>query len=235
MIYIKKYWKNNFINKRKSVIEINYSKDLDYNKQRDNVILPLSTCGPTSMAMALLQAGYRDWIKDGEDPADTITKHLSTEEAYKRMYKEIGSRDTSWRPFNIHAVLTWGVNDLLNSNISTFRTDWNLRVILLNIIQRGGVVLSGDFVLPNGRELGHMVSLAGFRTRQETILSAKLPIDIELSKIVDFIIDDPYGNFTTGYISHLGMNTTFSIELFNETFRRRGNFDIKWGHLIKFK
>ena len=214
-------------------IVINHSQDMDYNKQRDNEILPLSTCGPTSMAMALLQSGYRDWVVENEDPADTITKALTTEQAFDRMYRMLGTKETLWRPFNIHAILTWGINVLLNKDVSAFRTDWTLQQILLNIIQGGGAALAGDFTLPDGRELGHIVSLAGFETEQEDILNAQKPADIDLKKVKVFIIDDPYGNFIDGYRSHHGMNIRFGYELFYDVFRDKNSPTKKWAHLIK--
>ena len=216
-----------------NVIVVNKSKDEDYNKQRDNQILPLSTCGPTSMAMALFQAGYRDWVVKNEDPADTITKELTTEQAFERMHNVIGTKETIWRPFNIHAVLTWGINNFLKKEVSTFRTDWTLQQILLNIIQGGGVVLVGDFTLPDGRELGHMVSLAGFETTQNNILFCDHPTKIDLAQVSHFIIDDPYGNYLNGYLSHHGMNVRFDYKLFYSIFRQKDSPSRKWAHLIK--
>lgn len=213
-------------------IEVNFSRDIDYNRQRDNTILPFHTCGPTSMAMALHQAGYTNWVIPGEDPADTITKHLTTDRAFERMYNVLGRRDTSWRPFNIHAVLTWGINDLLGATASNFRTDWDLRNILFNIVKRGGAVLSGDFVLADGRELGHMVSLAGFTTRQQNILSVQDPMEIKIEDIENYIIDDPYGEYPESkFANHCGNDIKYSPELFNEIFRNR-NSNRKWAHVI---
>ena len=216
-----------------STITVNKSLNEDYNKQRDNEILPLSTCGPTSMAMALLQSGHRDWLVEGEDPADTITKALMTDQAFDRMYKMIGTKETFWKPFNIHAILTWGINILLKKDVSTFKTDWTLQQILFNIVQGGGAVLAGDFTLPDGRELGHLVSLAGFETTQKNIFEAKNPTDIDLMQVPFFIIDDPYGNYIDGYKSHHGMNVVFDYKLFYSIFRDKDNPYRKWAHLIK--
>ena len=214
-------------------ITINKSLNEDYNKQRDNEILPLSTCGPTSMAMALLQSGYRDWLIEGEDPADTITKELTTDQAYSRMHRALGTKETNWHPFNIHSILTWGVNNLIGKEISTFRTDWSLQQILLNIVKGGGAVLAGDFTLPDGRELGHIVSLAGFETTQKNIFDAEEPTDIDLVQVPSFIIDDPYGDYTQGYRSHHGMNVVFDYKLFYSVFREKDTSSKKWAHLIK--
>lgn len=214
-------------------VTINKSLNEDYNKQRDNEILPLTTCGPTSMAMALLQSGYRDWVVENEDPADTITKALMTDQAFDRMHRVLGTKETNWRPFNVHAVLTWGVNNLIGNGVSTFKTNWSLQQILLNIVQGGGAALAGDFTLPDGRDLGHIVSLAGFETTQKNIFQATKPTDIDLSLIPRFIIDDPYGDYTQGYRSHHGMNVFFTKEMFYSVFREKDNPSRKWAHLIK--
>lgn len=215
------------------LIVVNHSREMDYNKQRDNVIMPLSTCGPTSMAMALLQAGYRDWLVEGEDPADTITNHLTSKQAYDRMHRVLGTKETVWKPFNIHGILTWGVNTFLKQEVSTFKTDWSLQQILLNIVQGGSAVLAGDFTLPDGRELGHIVSLAGFATNQQNIMDAKKPADVVLAEIPYFIVDDPYGNYMDGYRSHHGMNIEFDYQTFYNVMRVNGSYQKKWAHLIK--
>lgn len=212
---------------------INHSKNSDYNKQRNNEILPIETCGPTSMAMALLQAGYRDWTKKNEDPADTITKALTTDEAYEKMYEQLNTKDTKWEPFNIHAILTWGVNKMIGKKVSTFKTNWDLKEIMFNVLNGGAAVLSGDFTLDNGRELGHIVSMAGFATEQEDIEEIKEATEIDLRKVPYFIIDDPYGDYTKNYKDHKGMNIEFKYDLFYDVFRKSGSFERKWAHLIE--
>ena len=216
-----------------NLIIFNRSKDSDYNKQRDNEILPLVTCGPTSMAMALFQAGYTNWTKKDEDPADTITKFLTTDEAYERLYSVLGTKETNWRPFNIHSILTWGINEMLGQEVSIFKTSWSIHEVVLNLIKGGGVVLAGDFTLPDGRELGHMVSLAGFATSQQDIEQVEKTEGISMSNIPYFIIDDPYGDYTKGYRDHHGMNIEFDFNLFYDTLRKKGDHKNRWAHLIK--
>lgn len=223
----------NFFSNNKEVILINKSKDKDYNKQRDNKTYPVETCGPTSMAMALVQAGYTYWLKEGKDPADVITERLTREEAYKRMYDILNTKETNWKPFNIHAVLTWGVNELIGGEVSRFKTNWSLKEILFNVLQGGGAVLPGDFVLEDGRELGHIVSLAGFTTTQKNIEEIKDHVEIDLEQVKEFIIDDPYGNYLKDYNSHHGNNIHFDKETFNRVFRPNNKLERKWAHLIK--
>lgn len=223
----------NFFSNKETTTIINKSKDVDYNKQRDNKIYPIETCGPTSMAMALVQAGYTYWLKENKDPADVITEFLTTDQAYKRMYDILGTKETSWKPFNIHTILTWGVNELVGGEISRFKTDWSLKEILFNVLQGGGAVLPGDFILNDGRELGHIVSLAGFTTTQKNIKEVNKSIEIDLSQVKEFIIDDPYGNYLEGYNSHHGNNIHFDKETFNSVFRPNNKLERKWAHLIK--
>lgn len=221
--------------KQTGLIYIDNSKDKDYNSQRDNIKYPIETCGPTSMAMAIIQAGYTFPGITSKDPADTITEHLTADTAYRKMYGILRTRDTRWRPFNIHAVLTWGINNLFQKEISQFSTNWSLKTILFNIVQGGGAVLAGDFTLPDGRELGHMVSLAGFSTYQQNIKGIKESYDLELEAVKAFIIDDPYGNWYTGYSDHCGNNIEYTKEDFNQIFRNKDNWNAKWAHVIRPK
>lgn len=227
-----KLTKNDFSKMSKGVISVNNSRSSDYNKQRDNQRYPLETCGPTSMAMALSQSGYVVPTEKGQDPADAITMYLTTKPFYERMYDMLGTRDTRWKPFNLHALLTAGVNEMMGKTVSQFRTNWKLKNLLFNIVQGGGAVLSGDFTLPDGRELGHMVSLAGFETYQQNIEMVEDYTEVELKALSSFIIDDPYGNWYTGYKDHHGNDIEYSIKDFNSIFRVKDSPNSKWAHLI---
>lgn len=219
-----------FSNKKKIII--NHSKNIDFHTQRNNEIYPLEACGPTSMAMALIQAGYRDWQENKKQSGDDIiASFLTSKKYYKEMENMVG-KNTNWKPFNIHALLTKGVNELLKKEVSDFRTNWTLQEILFNIIKGGGAALAGDFTLENGRELGHIVSLAGFITTQSNIEKVNKPEEIKLSKIDTFIIDDPYGNYLKNYEDHKGNNIEFDYKLFYKVFREQNNPNKKWAHLI---
>lgn len=222
----------NFNNKK--LITINRSLDFDYHSQRNNRIFPHEVCGPASITMALVQAGYPEsiWAKSDEDPADVIAERCLQKDAYNKMYKILGTNESSWKPFNIHSILSWAVNDILKKEVTRFRTNWPLKEILFTIIKGGGAALPGDFVLSDGRELGHIVSLAGFTTYQKDILEVDSNYKIDLDKIQSFIIDDPYGNYLENYKSHCGNNIEFSKEKFNEIFRPNNKLGVKWAHLV---
>ena len=203
----------------------NYSKDNAYHTQINNRRLPLSTCNTTSMIMALKQAGVRPpGPLKGVQPEDYLTDFLRSPESYRKM-KEM----TPWffdrktgkailPPNEVHQMLEWGVNTLLNKQVDRFSTGVSIETIIAHLIKGGGVVLSGEFRLKN-RNLHHIVSLAGFVTDEN-------------EDVTHFIIDDPYGNFRTDYQDQHGNNIKITRDEFMVIFKPTGDDEVKWGHLV---
>jgi len=212
----------------------NYSKDNDYHTQINNRRLPLSTCNTTSMIMALKQAGVAPPCPlKGEkelpfpsnvQPEDYLTDFLLSPEAYRKM-KEMTpwffDRDTGKAivaPNEVHQMLEWGVNTLLNREVDRFSTGVPIDTIIAHLKKGGGVVLSGEFRLKN-RNLHHIVSLAGFVTDRH-------------EDVTHFIIDDPYGNFRTNYQDQRGNDIWITRDEFVVIFKPGGNESLKWAHLV---
>ena len=131
-------------------------------------------------------------------------------------------------PNEVHAVLSWGVNELLNEPVSTFRVDWNPDELIQELTNGAGVVLSGTFPLKSGGELNHVVSLAGYRI-DNSREGSRSPRFAQLSGLY---IDDPYGNYLTGYADRHGNNTPMSPEDFMRIMKRSGDWR-KWAHVIR--
>ena len=165
----------------------NFSKDIDYHTQRNNKVIPLGSCGTTSMVMALKQAGIDlESPKKNQQPEDYLTELLSGEKAVEQM-RHLASwafdrnGEAVYPPNEVHVMLEWVVNEITQVGVDRFSTSFSIEEICEHLLNHGGVVLSGFFPVDTG-DLNHMVNLAGFIYDNE----AKIPIDVE--KIKSFII-----------------------------------------------
>lgn len=190
----------------------NYSKGIPYHSQRNNEVIPFSSCNSTSMIMALKQAGYDCNFGEGQ-PEDILTTLLLTEK-YWQMMDSLNPRlrGQDYRPNEIHGCLSAAANELLGDSIVKFSTTTPINKIKDCLVDGGGAVLSGRFKLSNGKTLNHIVSLAGFGSN-------------------GYIIDDPFGNWKTDYIDHRGNDIMLTNDEFLTVFK--GTYASKWAHLIK--
>lgn len=152
-------------------------------------------------------------------PEDYLTSKLLTREAYDEMRKiapwTFGADDRPlYKPNEVHEMLVRAVNAWAGEEIDVFSTKWCIDTIIRALKEGSGIVLSGIFTV-DGKSLHHMVSLAGFYRD----LSA-------------FIIDDPYGDFRTGYQDHHGNNIVVPEDDFISIFKPVGQLQ-KWAHIIK--
>jgi hypothetical protein len=204
-------------------VVINYSKDNEYHSQRNNLIIPHSSCNSTSMIMALKQAGVRLPFPPDIQPEDFLTQYLRSETSLKKMEliapwaldKKTGKAMIP--PYEIHRMMEWAINNLLDRKLVTFSTQIPLTSIISQIDNRKGVVLSGLFPL-KGKEIHHMVSLAGYMKHQGAISY--------------LIIDDPYGDYKTSYRSHRGNNIPVPLEEALQIFKPANSPHEKWAYLV---
>jgi len=215
----------------------NFSQDNDYHTQRNNALIPHASCNTTSMVMALKQAGRDLPAPDGVQPEDHLTGFLRGEkgmEALRRLAPwaiDKATGEALYPPNEVHAVLTWGVNELLGEEVSTFRVDWDLDELIQELTAGAGVVLSGSFPLQGGGELSHVVSLAGYRIAYpQGNEPDSFPPKFE--QLTQLFIDDPYGNYLTSYTDHHGNNTPMSPIDFMQIMKRSGDRK-KWAHVIR--
>lgn len=216
----------------------NFSIDSDYHTQRNNLLVPYKACNTTSAVMALKQANVAFTVPEGWQEEDYLTSLLQTEEALIEMKKlapwAFDKNDVPvFPPQQVHVMLEWGINKMVGKTVDIFQADMCIRQIVFQLINGSGIVLSGQFDLPDGRELGHIVSLAGVVTHQPNLLNVKSDLSIHMDSIESFIIDDPYGDWTSSYKNHKGNDLEMEAYTFNQIFRRSGDTENKFAHIIK--
>ncbi len=205
---------------------INHSRDSEYHSQRNNRVIPHASCNSTSMIMALKQAGVVLPFPDNQQPEDYLTCILLSETCIRQIEKLAPwalDRQTGkplFPPYEIHVLMEWAVNYLLNKQIVSFSTKTPIEKIIRQIDNHGGAVLSGRFPV-NRTHYNHMVSLAGYMTHQGSITA--------------LLIDDPYGDYKTAYRSPRGNNIPVPYKEALKIFKPTGNDYSKWAYLVGCK
>lgn len=205
----------------------NISKDDDYHSQRNNNFVPIDSCQTTSAIMALKASGIDfDYPKDMQ-PEDYLTSITDSKEAHDFMRE-----NAPWAikqgipPAQVHIVLEWAINKLVGRTVDKFTTTAKIEDLLFNILDNKASLISGRFT-----DYGHVVCLVGFETTQENINEVTRSEDINLWKVKNFIIDDPYGNPLTEYKDYHGNNIKLTYRQFNN-YTRQYNKNKKWAHII---
>lgn len=208
--------------------EYNRSKDSEYHSQINNKVASIAACGPTSMIMALKQSGYEipdTWFEQEEDGLMSL---LRTKEAFQYMRDHFPwAEPQGFKPNEVHGCLSHFTNQMMGREVTSFSTHDTVSHILSHVVigERGAVV-SGAFDLGDGRVLHHMVSVAGMEYRGE------LRGTVDLGRVVSVIIDDPYGDYRTGYSSSRGNDVKMPVKEFIGTMKKTGAPEEKWAHLI---
>lgn len=213
--------------------EINVSDGIPYHSQRNNKIVPLQACNVTSMIMALKQAGVELPDTGYQQPEDALMEVLRSGAAYNMMrraypwaYQEDGA--IRFHPNEVHGCLAHFTNEWVGKQVVTFSTSVRLEDILRHVaIMKLGAVVSGVFDMSDGRQLNHVVSVAGVVYRG-AIDSDTFVID----DVVSVIIDDPYGDYRTGYTRHQGNDVKVPLSEFNQIMKKANSLTEKWAHLI---
>lgn len=218
--------------------EINISAGKKYLTQRDNKIKPFGTCNTTAMCMALTYSGKTmPPKKDEEQYEDLLTDFLLQDTRVLAYYEKIDPINcAAWKanpnsskvipPNEYHSVLAYGTNLWMGSKVVSFTTISPIREILYSLLQGRAVVLSG---LWSG--LRHIVCAVGFITSQENIKSITSSAEIDLSKVVSVIIDDPFGNYQTKYQDTNGNDVVVPYADYI-AITREFKSETKWAHMI---
>lgn len=214
----------------------NVSKDKKYLTQLDNVVRPLETCCSTSIAMAITYSGVETPEFTGQ-MEDTLTKFSNTDSRVINYYKNhpegwVRREFTNKRPANeIHDVMAFAVNTWLGKEVFKFVWNTSIESLAQSILNNKAVVLSGSFPMKrrdgNIISIGHVVCLVGFETEQEDLTK------IDVKKIKNFIIDDPYGDYTSLYLNHDAGNDVKMSPTDFKKYIRTENTNSKWAYLIK--
>ncbi len=237
-------------------MEIRVDTNKDYHTQRNNKTRPGITCASTSMAMALIYSGYEKGIEvlsKGSQEEDFITNFIHTDAKVIDFWKNNPQRwiRDGWihyqeflnqkRPQKetmfgneIHEVLQFAVN-VLFPDVDRFSYAMPIKDILFNLVKGGAVVVSGRWPHRNLGSIAHVVCLTGFSTDQESIKNINSPEEIDMSKVTEFYVDDPYGNYHTKYDSTKGDNIIMSRADFFTILNEPECFTAKRAHLIKPK
>lgn len=213
-----------------------FSKHDDYHTQRNNARWPHGTCLATSLVMAAKQAGWAvDQVPDGVQPEDEIAELCHSTEARDLIETEYPwALDTEGNltvaPHTIHGVANWALRQVLAREVEQTRRTARFETSLMldevvDMVSRGyGIALSGSFDLENGDSLNHVVSIAGFTVAE----GEDLP-----EGITKLIIDDPYGNYHTGYrdVHGNGIEMAFGSGGALDIFKPVGE-EAKWAHIV---
>lgn len=192
---------------------INNSIDNNYHSQINNTIIPLASCNTTSAIMYLKNNNILfDYPKEMQ-PEDYLSQILQSDEAIKikeKLFPQEWAKN--FRPQEIHKCLSWGINKLVGKEISKFDDSRNINDIVNDLKNGKCVIMSGAFT-----PCGHVVCVVG--------------LEIKDSKIINFIIDDPFGNYWTNYKDHRGNNIKFPFDDFIKI-TRHFNKEVKYCHYI---
>jgi hypothetical protein len=207
----------------------NISKDDDYHTQRNNKIIPLSACNVTSAIMMLKASGIDfDYPKD-KQPEDYLMEMLLSDEGYE-VTKKIApwAIENNIRPNELHAVLNHFINKLVGRKVTYFTLHRSMKSIIFDIIKGKASLVSGSFT-----EYGHMITIVGFTTNQ-IINSGNLKSkdEIDMNKVINIIVDDPYGNYFKNYEDQRGNNIYFPLNEIDGLLKSYNNLDSKWCHVI---
>lgn len=202
----------------------------EYHTQRNNEIDPANACNTTAMIMALKATGIPFSYPKDVQPEDHLAAFLSTPEAYARRDAEYPwAKASKTPPREVHALLSWAVNECLTALPRTiFTPSVSLQELLFRIARhRAASVVSGRFT-PGG----HVVTLVGFEAPGPDLSRSRSPAAIDLSTVSRVIIDDPWGDVRTGYRDHNGDDISLSLAEFDSLTREYGNPNRKWAHLF---
>lgn len=209
------------------MFEINLSRDSDYCTQINNKKLPYESCNTTAAIMALDASGITYPRRDGVQPEDDLTELLLTSEAW-RVFRlnHSAARNAGLKPQNVSPMLAWGINKFVGHKVDNFIINGTLQQMIWLLLNGKALIMSGSFT-----KSGHFVTVVGFASKQhrENINNA---LAVDICKIDAIIVDDPYGNYYTGYGDYHGNDVRFSLQDFNHVTNESNRDGHKWMHII---
>lgn len=197
--------------------------------QRNNQISPTGSCATTSIAMALDYAGIAFPASKWAQPEDAIIDFIRTspevQEFYQKNYPDLFRVKA---PANeVHAVNVFGVNLYFQKKIIDFSMKIAVSEILFRTVAGLAVPVSGVWA-----GLHHIVCVVGFETKQEDVYLCPGPGGLALDLVDTVLIDDPYGDYRTGYKIQKGNNIAVPFKDFVANVKSRGSLAEKWAYMI---
>ncbi len=198
-----------------------------YRSQRDNVDLPGASCNTTSAVMALEASGYAPslivGLPTGKQPEDFLTELGDSQEAYEEMkrrcpqfFDEAGNPTV--RPPEAPTMLDWIVERAYGKLLLRYVESIGFDDVIASIDRGRAVVLRGLFTAA-----GHVVACVGYVCVED--------VGGKPGALSALVVDDPWGNYLTGYKDHNGENVEIPVETMIEILRPVGVFP-KVGHII---
>lgn len=209
---------------------VNISKNSEYHTQRNNIFHPQGSCNTTASINALRASNIDFDCPEGMQAEDYLTQILDTKESWDRMRRNFPwAIKGGYHPRHIHYMLEWAINKkLVGREVDNFHLDVSIKEILFHVLKNECAVnVNGRFT-----DFGHIVTVVGFKTFQDDLEYIYSPQDIDLKFVESIIIDDPYGNWHTGYNDPGGNDIEFSLEQFDWLTKNYNDENNKWGHLF---
>ena len=203
------------------MIQVNLSTD--YHSQRNNEVLPLTSCGATAAVMALKASGWPVPSPRGVQPEDHLTGILLSPEAVERREAIPGEWADDIPPNQIHVVLSWGIDKWMRRVAVRFTESGTLRDVVERLYHRTALVMNGLFA-----GLDHNIAVVGFDSEQE---EHEFRGGIDLDRVTDIIIDDPWGDYHTDYWDRNGNDIRIELEEFDRITHKSGG--PKWMHVFE--
>jgi hypothetical protein len=128
-------------------------------------------------------------------------------------------------PRRVHVCLAWAINRLAGREVARFREDATYQELVAELARGKAVIVSTVLT-----RAGHVVCLVGVRTRQDGMRDLRNPDLVRIDLIDGWIIDDPYGDYWSGYKDQHGNDLYFPFDDFcrltKELYRNH-----KWAHI----
>jgi hypothetical protein len=202
--------------------EVNNGLGKPYFTQRNNKEKPGSACNVTSMITALSAAGYpvEKFAPKGVQSEDALMRFIYSDPATLKRWEQIDPKKEI-PPNQWNAVLAYGTVRFLKmfgfDALIAFRESVSREEITAAIEAGGAAVISGLFPQEGKRPLNHIAAAVGYGTDKEGFY---------------FIIDDPWGDYRTGYRDHKGKGVKMPLKDFQSMLNPQGA-ENKWAHIIR--
>jgi hypothetical protein len=175
------------------------------------------------MIIALCAAGWpvEKFAPEGGQPEDELMKFIFTDPATLTKWRQLDPKGEI-PPNQWHEVLAYAADRFLkkfgfSSSPVRFLEAVSADEITAAIDAKGAAVISGIFPQDGKQPLNHIVAAVGYGTDDSGFY---------------FIIDDPWGDYHTGYKNQRGKSIRMPLEDFNKIMKPQ-NQAKKWAHIVK--
>lgn len=209
-------------------VDLYLGEGKDYFSQRNNTLFPGSTCNVTAMIQALHLLGYDVYARAGQgvQPEDSLEEMTENPRVYaQRTALKLDPGCMGVPNRQIHLLLSLATDLWIGRPVSKFTTQIDTKAILGDLVKKRPTVLSTTFT-----PAGHVVCVSGFRTKQGGFILTD-PSQIDMNLLEGFYIDDPWGDYMSGYKNQNGKKSFIPKETWLSNVRETGSMT-KWGHVF---